>query len=91
MDIPFHSQRVHHNHINKELDAIIEKTKATLDWEERKKLALESAVMAQEEQSCITHLAFDTIYGVGPRISGWAPVDSIVGVSLNLNTITMAK
>jgi peptide/nickel transport system substrate-binding protein len=81
----------HKNHLNAELDALIEKAEATIDLDERGKLGLEAAVKAKNEYATLSLLMVDQAWGVSDKVGDWTPIKGAPVLSLVYETITPAK
>ncbi|MDO8671864.1 MAG: ABC transporter substrate-binding protein [Dehalococcoidia bacterium] len=88
----FHSTKgTHLNLRNLKLDELIDKVPATKDLAEKKKFALEAAVLAKNEYSNIPILDVRTIYAIGSRVGEMTFTKGIVYDSYNFAFITHAK
>ncbi|MDO8670939.1 MAG: ABC transporter substrate-binding protein [Dehalococcoidia bacterium] len=79
------------NKYNSELDALIAKVLATKDDAERKKLALQAAVMAKDNLDTIPVVDVRTVFAIGKKVGDFKPILGMSGISAVLNTITIAK
>ncbi|MDO8473404.1 MAG: ABC transporter substrate-binding protein [Dehalococcoidia bacterium] len=79
------------NSNNPKLDELIDKLPMTADLAEKKKLALEIAIMGKNEYTAIPILDVDQIFVIGPKVGGIAPIKSNSGLASNFDKITHAK
>ncbi|MDO8669911.1 MAG: ABC transporter substrate-binding protein, partial [Dehalococcoidia bacterium] len=73
------------------LNELIRQVPMTRDPAEKKRLALEAAVMAKNDFSMIPILDLITPFAVGPKVGEFAPIKNIAGLAASLETITHAK
>ncbi|MDO8673010.1 MAG: ABC transporter substrate-binding protein [Dehalococcoidia bacterium] len=88
----YHSTKGSMKNINNpKLDELIDKVPATLDPTEKKKLALEAAVLAKSETTVIAGVDVDTLFALGSKVGTISPVKGTTGLARAYETITHAK
>lgn len=92
MTTPYHSTKgIARNIKNARLDELIDKVPQTADPAEKKKLALEAAVLAKNEYNALQIVAQDTILAVGAKIGKVSAARQYDLGALALETITHAQ
>ncbi|MBI2865106.1 MAG: ABC transporter substrate-binding protein, partial [Chloroflexi bacterium] len=76
---------------NPRLEELIDKVPMTADPGEKKRIALEAALLAKNGYTMIAGLDVDTIYALGPKVGGLTPVKGVVGLAASYETMTHAK
>lgn len=82
---------VFHNHANKQLDDLIDKVPLTTDLAEKKKLALQAAVLAKNEYAFLPFIRLQTTVAIGSKIGSVTPIKNVVAFAAVYETITHAK
>ncbi|MDO8673456.1 MAG: ABC transporter substrate-binding protein [Dehalococcoidia bacterium] len=78
-------------HSNAKLDELIDRVPATKDPAERKKLALEAAVMAKNEYSILAVLDIRTVLALGSKVGSITLTKGSGAYAYNLATLSHAK
>ncbi|MDO8672549.1 MAG: ABC transporter substrate-binding protein, partial [Dehalococcoidia bacterium] len=92
MATAYHSTKgVFHNNNNPKLDALIDQVPMTKDLNEKKKLALEAAVMGRDEYSAFSALGVKTLIALSSKVGGLSPIKGMAVLGASLDTITHAK
>ncbi|MDO8472741.1 MAG: ABC transporter substrate-binding protein [Dehalococcoidia bacterium] len=78
-------------HNNTAIDEIIDKVAATKDPAEKKKLALQAAVMARNEYSILAILDVRTVYALSSKVGEMPLTKGIVNGAYNFSSITHTK
>ncbi|MBI2865104.1 MAG: ABC transporter substrate-binding protein [Chloroflexi bacterium] len=88
----YHSKKSTFKNIdNPKLDELIDKVPMTSDAGEKKRLALEAAVMGKNEYNFIPGVDVDLLYAFGPKVGEVTPVKGINGLAASFGTITHGK
>ena len=73
------------------LDELIDKVPLTADPAEKKKMALDAAVLAKNSYGALPFLDMNTVFVLGSRVGQLTPIKNMGGLSASLETITHAK
>ncbi|MDO8670980.1 MAG: ABC transporter substrate-binding protein [Dehalococcoidia bacterium] len=92
MTIGYHSTKGGLMNTNdKTLDALIDKVPLTLDLAEKKKTALQAAVLAKNSYWDFGYLDMQTLLAVGPKVGELKPIKGMTGFAAAFETITHGK
>ncbi|MDO8673957.1 MAG: ABC transporter substrate-binding protein [Dehalococcoidia bacterium] len=92
MYTPYHSKKGAPKNINNpRLDELIDKVPLTADPVEKKRLALEAAVLAKNEYTTLSVLDLRTVFAIDSKIGELIPIKGMAGLAPALETITHAK
>ncbi|MBI2863475.1 MAG: ABC transporter substrate-binding protein [Chloroflexi bacterium] len=76
---------------NPKLDELIDKVPLTANPAEKKKLALEAAVMAKNEYNAIPVLEMKTLLALGSKVGEITPIKGMTGLGAAYDSVTHAK
>ncbi|MDO8670138.1 MAG: hypothetical protein Q7O66_01745, partial [Dehalococcoidia bacterium] len=92
MAATFHSTKSSPKNIrNPRIDELIDKVPLTKDPVEKKKLALEAAVLSMNEYSTLAFLDLQTVFALSQKMGQITPTKGMVGLGPSFATVTLAK
>ncbi len=79
------------NNVNPRLDELIDKVPLTVDPNEKKKMALEAALLVKNDYASISILDLRALVAIGSKVGGFTPINGMGALAPAYQTTTHAK